>query len=69
MLILLITKKKKQFSPAADAGEDNDREQTVENFRPSHPALNTVNARDIVMENGDLLAPVYSLGLYSNTQN
>ena len=71
MLIILIAKKKKKLTPAADTGEDNDleRDETIKNFHPAIQALNAVNVRDIIMENGDLLAPVYSVGLYSNAQN
>ena len=69
MLIILIAKKKKKLTTAADTGEDNDREQTAEASCPSHPALNNTNSRDVIIENGDLLASVYSVGLYSNAQN
>jgi hypothetical protein len=65
MLILLITKKL-----AGTAGESfRQHNEAMKRFRQAHPDINVVSSRDIVMADGELLAPVNSMTLDDNTQN
>jgi hypothetical protein len=69
MLILFITKKT-NHETAVNSSEDFARHnEAVKQFRLSHPALSTSRARDIVTEEGALLAPVYGVRLDANTKN
>jgi hypothetical protein len=70
MLILWITRKNRNI-PDADAGEDTFRahNEAMKNFRRAHPDLNIVNASDIVVADGNLLAPVQGVKLDGHAQN
>ena len=71
MLILFITRKYRGQPPAADDLEETFREHddTMKCFRRAHSDLSTLSTRDIVLTDGDLLAPVNSVEPGWNTQN
>jgi hypothetical protein len=71
MLILWITGKNRGQPPAVDAAKEAFRkhDEAVKTFRRTHPDLNIVSARDIVLADGDLLAPVSSVKLDGHAQN
>ena len=71
MMILWITRKNRKQSPPNDAAGEAFRQhnEAMEKFRLAHPSLNIVNARDVVLANGDLLAPVQSVELDVRSQN
>jgi len=71
MLILWITRKNRQQLPPTDAAGEAFQQHNgaMEKFRRAHPALNIVNARDIVLANGALLAPVDGVRLDDNSRN
>lgn len=69
MLILLITKKTNRETTVYSSEDFARHNEAVKQFRLSHPALDTVSARDIVTEEGALLAPVYGVRLDANTKN
>jgi hypothetical protein len=71
MLILWITRKKENPTPPAEVSGEALRQHNtaMEKFRRAHPALNIVNARDIVLADGALLAPVDGVSLDGNARN
>jgi hypothetical protein len=71
MLILWITRKYREQPPAVDSGAEAFRKhnEAVKKFRDAHAGLNTASARDIIMEDGNLLAPVLGVEPDHKTQN
>jgi hypothetical protein len=65
MLILFITKKSQ-----GTAGESfQQHNEAMKAFRQAHPDLDVISARDIIMADGDLLAPVQSVTMDINSDN
>ena len=72
MIILWIRKNK------ADAQKDNitnkaetfqEHDDIMKRFRFAHPDINLTGSKDIVTEEGNLLAPVHMVKLAENIQN
>jgi hypothetical protein len=71
MLILLISGKNKGPRPVTEADDETFRrhDEAMKQFRLGHPDLDVVRARDIVLANDDLLAPVNNVKLADNARN
>jgi hypothetical protein len=69
MLILLITQKTDHETIVNSIEDFARHNEAMKHFRLSHPDLSKASARDIVTEEGALLAPVYCVRLNANTRN
>jgi hypothetical protein len=71
MLIFWITGNNNKAEPKSAATGETFRQhnEAVKRFRHAHPDLNVVSARDIVLADGDLLAPVHGVKLEENMRN
>ena len=72
MIILWIRKSPKpakQDKDLCDPATLAEHNEAMKRFRKDHPDLNIIPAEDIVMADGDLLAPVIGIKLSDNLCN
>ena len=68
MIILWIRKNKaEQQKKEFESFQEHD--DIMKKFRLAHPDVNLMGSRDIVTEEGNLLAPVHQVKLAANIQN
>jgi hypothetical protein len=71
MIILWIRKKKaaeqKEIKQNVDSFSEHD--DIMKRFRMAHPDINLTAGRDIMTDEGNLLAPVHQVKLAANIQN
>jgi hypothetical protein len=70
MIILWIRKNKAdKLSDMGNTAAFQEHDDVMKRFRMSHPDVNMVASRDIVTNEGNLLAPVHQVKLADNIQN
>jgi hypothetical protein len=72
MFILWIRKgnvNRQNIDEKQTARFSQEREDVIRQFRLEHPDITVSNARDIMTEDGNLLAAIHEVRLWSNIQN
>jgi hypothetical protein len=72
MLILWIRKRKAEAQKIVNQPEDisfQEHDDIMKKFRFAHPDVNVMNTRDILTEEGNLLAHIDRVKLASHSQN
>jgi hypothetical protein len=70
MIILWIRKNKAdKLSDIGNTATFQEHDDVMKRFRMSHPDVNMEASRDIVTNEGNLLAPVHQVKLAENIQN
>jgi hypothetical protein len=72
-MFILWIRKKKANAPSGDVKKANrpfrEQEDAIKQFRLEHPDIAVGSARDIITEDGNLLATVQEVKLWPNIQN
>ena len=72
MIILWIRKSKKDKQEAVSRDEKQsfrEHDEVMKKFRLAHQALDAIPAKDILTDDGNLLAPVYHVKLPEHANN
>jgi len=69
MIILWIRKNKAGNKDYTNAASFQEHDDIMKRFRMAHPDINLSASRDIVTDEGNLLAPVHQVKLAANIQN
>ncbi len=72
MIILWIRKNKANQPQNVDKKEFEsfqEHDDIMKRFRLAHPDIASMNSRDIMTEEGNLLAPIFQVKLAENIQN
>ena len=70
MIILWIRKNKAgKIKDSGDFESFQEHDDVMKRFRMAHPDINQSASRDIVTDEGNLLAPVHQVKLAANIQN
>ena len=72
-MLILWFRKKKADRQSGDGNKENqvfqERDDIIKQFRLEHPDIAVSNARDIMTEDGNLLATIQEVKLWGNIQN